>query len=138
MNRADGADGPAVLVVDDDRITLETFEWMLTSRGFRPKLAMSVEEALSVASERTVSAVLLDLHLPVADGVECLRRLRSDPATASVPVAILTGDYFVDEDVATQLTSLGAAIHFKPIWEDDIDRIVGQLLRRPELPHDRV
>ncbi len=56
-------------------------------------------------------------------------------AAPHLPVAILTGDYFLDEDVARELNELGARVFFKPVWEDNLLRIVGQLLsvrRGPE------
>jgi hypothetical protein len=47
---------------------------------------------------------------------------------SAVPVAILTGDYFIDEDVAHELQGLGARIHFKPVWDEDLRRIVEDLV----------
>ena len=40
--------------------------------------------------------------------------LRAAPLHLMTPVAILTGDYFIDDEVATELQALGARIHFKP------------------------
>jgi hypothetical protein len=45
-------------------------------------------------------------------------------------VAVVTGDYFVEEGVARELESLGAHIHFKPLWEEDVMRIVHDLLTK--------
>src|SRR5687767_15379170 len=44
-----------------------------------------------------------------------------------VPVAIITGDYFLDEDVAGQLNHLHACIHFKPLWEERSEEHTSEL-----------
>ena len=79
----------------------------------------------------TPSVVILDLHLPDGTGLECLRRVRSWPTHGQLPVAILTGDYFLDEEIARELNRAGARVFFKPVWEDDL-RIVGELMARCE------
>jgi len=60
---------------------MEGFDVDATSHG---------EDALAAAAHATPDVVVLDLMLPGMDGREILRRLRADPATASVPVLFLT------------------------------------------------
>lgn len=117
-----------VLIIDDDWTTRETFTEMLASEGHRVRAAGSVEAGLAEASAEIPDVLLLDLHMPIAGGLECLRRIRSMPQWSAIPAAILTGDYFLDEEVARELRLLGAHIHFKPVWEDDLRRIVAELL----------
>jgi CheY-like chemotaxis protein len=119
-----------VLVIDDDVTTLECFEEMLVAHGYIVSALATVEAALADAAQHLPDAVLLDLHLPLTDGLECLRRLRAVPLRLRVPVAILTGDYFIDDRVARELHDLGARIHFKPVWEDDLHQIVQQLVNQ--------
>jgi hypothetical protein len=45
-------------------------------------------------------------------------------------VAIVTGDYFIDDVTAEELRERGAQIYFKPVWEDDLRRIVHESLSR--------
>jgi CheY-like chemotaxis protein len=116
-----------VLIIDDDATTLQFFEQMLVEKGHTVRAVLTVEAGLAEASIHTPDAILLDLHLPLVDGLECLRRLRAAPLNLAMPVAILTGDYFIEDAVADELQALGARIHFKPVWEDDLHRIVGQL-----------
>jgi DNA-binding response OmpR family regulator len=117
-----------VLIIEDDVTALEFFEQMLVNQGYIVQATQSVEAGLAAATKRAPDAVLLDLHLPLTDGLECLRRLRAAPLNLATPVAILTGDYFLDDDVADELQMLGARIHFKPVWEDDLSRIVKELV----------
>jgi CheY-like chemotaxis protein len=117
-----------IVIVDDDWTTRETFQHMLSAEGYRVVAAPTVELALAEAAAERPDAMLLDLHMPLAGGLQCLRQLRGVPALKTVPVAILTGDYFLQEDVAAELRDMGARIFFKPLWEEDLRRIVQQLL----------
>lgn len=117
-----------VLIIDDDATTLECFEQMLIEQGYDVRGAQSVEEGLAAAANHAPDAVFLDFHLPVMDGLQALRRLRGAPLHLATPVAILTGDYFLDEEVARELRTLGARIHFKPVWDTDLRQIVEALV----------
>jgi DNA-binding response OmpR family regulator len=74
------------------------------------------------------SALLVDLHRPVVDGLEFLRRVRSVAHLADVPVAVMTGHSLVDDRVTGALQSLGVPLYFKPLWEEDLVAIVERLL----------
>lgn len=117
-----------VLIIDDDATTLELFEQMLVEEGYIVRAVLTCEAGLADAAIHAPDAVILDLHLPLTDGLECLRRLRAAPLHLLMPVAILTGDYFLDEEVARELQALGARIHFKPVWDADLRQIVEALL----------
>lgn len=119
-----------VLIIDDDAATLECFEQMLIEHGYDVRGAQSVEEGLAEAARQPPDAVFLDFHLPVMDGLQALRRLRGAPLYLMTPVAILTGDYFLDEEVARELQTLGARIHFKPVWDTDLRQIVEALVNQ--------
>lgn len=123
-----------LLIIDDDWTTRETFQHMLTAEGYQVRTAATVESGLVDAAAETPRAILLDLHMPIVNGIECLRLLRAAPQWSALPVAILTGDYFLDEDIARELRALGARIHFKPLWEEDLLRIVRELLEQHHQP----
>jgi DNA-binding response OmpR family regulator len=123
---------PRVLIIEDDTTTLQFFEQMLVEQGYIVRAVSTVEAGITEANAHRPDAVLLDLHLPITGGLECLRRLRAVPQRQRMPVAILTGDYFMDDDVARELQELGAKIHFKPVWEDDLHRIVQGLVTRSD------
>jgi CheY-like chemotaxis protein len=123
---------PLVVVVDDDVAVDKSFGQMLQAAGYDTHAEGSVASGLAYLEHAAPAVVILDLHLPDGTGLECLRRLRAWPRHRDLPVAILTGDYFLDEDVARELKALGARVFFKPVWEDDLLRIVGQLLASGE------
>ena len=117
-----------VLIIDDDQDTRETYRHMLRADGYAVRAAPTVEAGLAEAAIEQPAAVLLDLHMPLGGGLDCLRRLRAEPRWANIPVAIVTGDYFLDDRVAGELLALGARIHFKPLWQDDLQRLVKEML----------
>jgi len=67
--------------------------------------------------------------MPLVDGLGFLRRLRSREAQRSTPVAIVTGDYFLDDTVSNELRELGAELRFKPLWLEDLVGLTRNLLR---------
>ena len=117
-----------VLIIEDDATAAAFFEQVLVEAGYLVCTALTVENGLAAAKVDNPDAVLLDLHLPVTDGLECLRRLRAAPLNLSMPVAVVTGDYFLEHDVSDELLALQATIHFKPVWDDDLLRIVEALV----------
>ncbi len=79
-----------VLVVEDEPDIRETLKYNLLREGYRVALAASGEEALRAVRTERPDLVLLDLMLPGVDGLEVCRRLKKDPATAGLPVIMLT------------------------------------------------
>lgn len=81
---------PLVLVVDDLAANVRLLEAVLSPKGFRVATASSGEEALAVLGREHPDLVLLDVVMPGMDGYEVCRRIRRDPATAFLPVIMIT------------------------------------------------
>jgi two-component system cell cycle response regulator DivK len=79
-----------VLVVDDSRFFRTATERVLVKSGYGVVSAADGEEALRVAREKLPSLILLDMLLPKMDGAAVLHRLKAEPATAKIPVLVLT------------------------------------------------
>jgi len=109
-----------ILVVDDDRAVADTFSRMLKLEGFEVSTALNAELGLELAESVRPNAIILDLRMPIVNGLQFLRTIRTRPHLADVPVAIVTGDYFLGEAMAADLKSLGAAVRFKPLWLEDL------------------
>ena len=125
-----------VLVIEDDPVTQQQFNDVLKAEGYTVVLASDCEAGLQQLHSATVKAVLLDLHLPGTDGLECLRRIRATRGYERIPVVVITGDYFLDDMVSRQLSGLGARIYFKPVWPDELAQLTTELLEsasRPDL-----
>jgi signal transduction histidine kinase len=81
---------PTVLVVDDEVYNLEVLQGFLHLEGFHVVTAEDGETALRTMPASRPDLVLLDVRLPGVDGFEVCRRIKNDPATAFVPVVIVT------------------------------------------------
>lgn len=115
---------PDVVIIEDDSVAAEIFELILNEHGYNTRRAADAEAGLLLLEHAAPAAILLDLQLPTISGLELLRRIRAMTALAHVPVAVITGDYLVDDEVVRQLVALGASIRFKPLWEEDLVRTV--------------
>jgi class 3 adenylate cyclase/CheY-like chemotaxis protein len=83
-------DKPLVLTVDDLPANVRLLDAVLSPRGYRVLGAGSGPEALALVAEHRPDLVLLDIVMPEMDGYEVCRRLRQDPATAFLPVVMIT------------------------------------------------
>ena len=87
---SDGADREIVLVVDDLPQNVRLLDAVLSPRGYDVRSAGSGEEALAALQDDPPDLVLLDILMPGMDGYEVCRRIRGDPATAFLPVVMIT------------------------------------------------
>jgi len=119
----------SILIVDDDEGVTTTFARMLRLEGYRVQTASSAEIGLSHAARSRPDAIILDLRMPLVDGLGFLRRLRTFDDQRRTPVAIVTGDYFLDDSVSSELRELGAELRFKPMWLEDLVGLARTLLK---------
>jgi len=110
----------AILIVDDDAAVTDTFSRLLQLEGFTVYTALNPEGGLELAADKHPDAIILDLRMPILNGLQFLQRLRRTPALRDTPVAIVTGDYFVDDGMTSKIEALGASVRFKPLWLDDL------------------
>jgi two-component system alkaline phosphatase synthesis response regulator PhoP len=89
-----------VLVVDDNADSVAILRGFLTARGFGVAAANNGMEALECLRRQVFDLVLLDVMMPGMSGFEVLSHLRQDPATATLPVILLTAK-LEDEDLMT-------------------------------------
>lgn len=75
-----------VLVVDDNESNVMLLEYLLTAHGFEVTCANSAEEALVSIAQHLPRIILTDIQLPGESGLELTQRLKSDPATAHIPI----------------------------------------------------
>lgn len=120
-----------ILIVDDDRSVADTFARMLKLEGFGVATALSAETGLELAKTVRPDAIILDMRMPITNGLQFLRLVRAQPKLAGIPVAIVTGDYFLSETIQQELRSLGASIRFKPLWLEDLIALAKTLINIP-------
>ena len=109
-----------LLIVDDDTSVTDTFARILKLEGFQVATALSAQAGLELADNIRPDGILLDLRMPITSGLQFLRQIRARPHLADVPVAIITGDYFLAQPIQTELEALRATVKFKPMWLEDL------------------
>lgn len=79
-----------VLVIEDDLFILDTIALKLKNSGFTIASAKNADEAEAALSKNKPDIVLLDIILPQVNGLEILKRIKSDPIKKSIPVIIFS------------------------------------------------
>jgi two-component system cell cycle response regulator DivK len=79
-----------VLVVEDNEMNRDMLSRRLIRRGFQVIFAVDGQQGVDLARSERPDIILMDMSLPVVDGWEATRRVKSDDATRSVPVIGLT------------------------------------------------
>ncbi|HET9840177.1 MAG TPA: response regulator [Candidatus Angelobacter sp.] len=105
-----------VLVIEDDAFLRKAYEVSLRDHGFEVKVASDGESGLRMAERVQPDVILLDVLLPVLTGVEVLRRIKSSPVIADIPVVIFSVSS--DADEIASILDLGASAYFS---KSDID-----------------
>jgi DNA-binding response OmpR family regulator len=79
-----------ILIVEDDRSLADVLDYNLRQEGYQTMVASDGQEGLQRAKLKPPDLIVLDLMLPILDGLEICRRLRADPVTRNVLVLMLT------------------------------------------------
>lgn len=85
-------DGPRLLIVEDDFDAATLLKEMLEADGFAAEIAPTGRQAMAMIRQGDYAAVLLDIHLPDADGISLIRALRLDAETRDLPIVVVSGD----------------------------------------------
>ncbi len=126
-----------ILLIEDEPDIAEVLQYNLEKEGFQVELASRGDAGLEAVRRESPELILLDLMLPGLDGLELTRLLKRDPATAHLPIVMLTArSEEVDRIVGLEL---GADDYIsKPFSPREVVLRVKAVLRRlqPEQPED--
>jgi signal transduction histidine kinase/CheY-like chemotaxis protein len=106
-----------VLAIDDDPAAIKLVETVLGAEGFAVVGALSGADGVQAARTERPSVIILDLLMPETDGFEVLEGLRADPATAEIPIVVLTAKSVTREErerLAAHVAHLAAKASFSP------------------------
>jgi DNA-binding NtrC family response regulator len=118
-----------VLVVDDEAIVLKGCRRVLEAEGCEVLLAASVAEAMPIIASRSPRLLLVDVKMPVQDGMYLMRRLKEEGA--AVPVVVMSG--YSTQETIREAESLGAvAFIAKPFTPDELSDTVRSVLKTLE------
>ncbi|MFJ2111267.1 MULTISPECIES: response regulator transcription factor [unclassified Streptomyces] len=129
--RVSGASG-RVLVVDDNRVIRQLIRVNLELEGFEVVTAADGVECLDVVHEVRPDVITLDVVMPRLDGMRTAARLRADPLTGGVPIAIISA--CTQHEVEAGLTVGVDAFLAKPFEPSELVGLVRRLSRQEGPP----
>jgi len=117
-----------ILVVDDEEVMRSLFMDLLSERGFHISLAKNGKEAIELVKENFFDIAILDMHMPVMNGVETLRAIRQMSPETSIVMTDSFPDAFAEEALKEGAVS---CIH-KPFNIQEVIEIVNKAIERKE------
>ena len=79
-----------ILLVEDNQMNRDMLSRRLARKGYEVAIAIDGQQGIDMARSETPDLILMDMSLPVVDGWEATRQLKSAPETQSIPVIALT------------------------------------------------
>ena len=120
-----------ILVVDDERDVVQCMAIYLECEGFQVLRAYDGVEALEIVRATPPDVVALDVVMPKLSGLDVLREMQADPATAHIPVVMLSAISARPERIAATL-DLGAIFYMtKPFEVDELVLILKRIVASP-------
>lgn len=116
-----------ILIADDDTEMLETLSSMLEAEGYQVIKAENGQEAVELARKELPALVMLDIHMPVMDGLTACKEIKTDQVTKGAQVVMLTVEGSINE--IQQAITYGAKTYItKPSSKLEILKVVKSLI----------
>jgi two-component system cell cycle response regulator DivK len=122
------SDNPLVLVVEDYEDTRYFMRLALEDRGYRVCEAENGEQAVAIAGREQPNAILMDISMPVLNGLTATARIRQNSALRKIPIVALTAHKESDLRDGAQACGFTAYVT-KPIDFDWLDDLIRRLLQ---------
>ena len=126
-------DGARILLVEDNAINQEVAQGLLENRGVVVTIATNGQEAVEWVERQAFDLVLMDLHMPVMDGLEAARRIGELPSGRALPIIAMTAAV-MKEDVGRCKAAGMAGFIAKPIDPEALVRCLNARLAAPQGP----
>lgn len=88
---------PKILLVEDNEMNRDMLSRRLVRNGFEVIVAIDGQQAVTMAIAEKPDLILMDMSLPVMDGLEATRHVKAAPSTRSIPVIALTANALVED-----------------------------------------
>jgi CheY-like chemotaxis protein len=112
-----------ILLVEDNEMNRDMLSRRLVRSGYEVTIAVNGQEGIDLASSGAPDLILMDMSLPIVDGWEATRRIKADPATASIPIIALTAHAMV-QDKEKAMAAGCDDFDTKPV---DLPRLLGKV-----------
>jgi DNA-binding NtrC family response regulator len=116
-----------ILIVDDERIVLDSCKRVLEADGYSVTLATSADKALESMSAEAFSLILMDIKMPGRDGMSLMREVKEK--WPDVPVIIMSG-YATNETVIQVAKTDAASFIAKPFTPDELAEAIRKVLAK--------
>jgi two-component system chemotaxis response regulator CheY len=124
----------SILVVEDTAEIREVWRRILTAAGFEVRQAGDGADGVRQAREHKPDLILMDITLPVLDGISAVRQLKADSETAHVPVIFVSGDAFAARHARA---AGGEAFLSKPVRAAELLGAIRRTLGEDDRPAPR-
>ena len=121
---------PRILVVDDEPDVADLIEAVLKDEGYTVAIARDGAQGLMLARDWGPDLILMDVRLPVVDGGTIIRRLKSEPETAAIPIVAMSAGRTIREH-SGELDEADGALAKPFDIEALLAQVAFQLARRP-------
>ena len=82
---------PLILIVEDNELNRDTLRDILEFENYRVSIAQNGQEAIWKTNEEMPNLILMDIQMPIMNGLEATQFIRENPRTAEIPIIVLTG-----------------------------------------------
>ena len=131
IDPVDSHDVVKVLLVEDTEDNRQMMRRLLEMSGYRVVEAINGVEAVKLASEEKPRIILMDLSLPLIDGLTATRRIRSLPGLSQVPIVAVSAHDTADFHSEALAAGCNAYVT-KPIDYPELEEVVNRLLQRDQ------
>jgi DNA-binding NtrC family response regulator len=116
-----------IVVVDDEKIVLDSCERVLTSEGFEVLLATSVDDALKILETQIPAVLLIDVKMPGRDGMSLMEEIKK--TLPDLPIVVMSG-YPTNETISESVKKGAACFIAKPFTPDELIETIRQVLSK--------
>jgi DNA-binding response OmpR family regulator len=117
-----------ILVVEDNTDTRLLLHQYFTNAGYLVPTAVDGEKGIYMAKAEQPDLIIADIAMPNMDGKEMIKHIRSEPATAKIPIIVFTAVGNLNADEVLEI--LADKIFFKPFDFDDLRQVVKEMLHQ--------
>lgn len=111
----------SILIIDDDRRMCETLKDVLIEKGYEADFTESSIEAFRILEKKVYEIILLDLKMPIMDGLEAFKRIKKISPTSTT---IMMTAFSLEEKIKACLREGAFGVLYKPL---DIDKVIAQI-----------
>jgi len=125
--------GAKILLVEDNEINQEVAQKILQQIGLRVDIAENGLQALEMLEEAKYDLVLMDVQMPVMDGYEATKRIRSNPRLAHLPVIAMTAHAMNEQRLKSNRVGMNDHIN-KPFNPKELFAIIAKYIKAGDIP----